>query len=284
MTAVTREWITSVLVSFMEDPASNAISPGHSEPAFAEPLIGFCKGDDPVFETIRDHIGDFYWTPQSAFAGAFPEDGATAADLTVIAWVLPQTLATRKEHRACKDFPGERWSRVRHFGEQVNDHLRRYLVARLTAAGVPAAAPVLSPAWRRETSPRYGYASSWSERHAAYACGLGTFGLSDGLITPVGKAVRVGSVVARIALASSERPYTDPHAYCLHYARNECRICAARCPAGAISKSGHDKVKCRTYIREVTGPYVRDHQLGIPVNACGLCQVKVPCESHIPLK
>jgi epoxyqueuosine reductase QueG len=30
-----------------------------------------------------------------------------------------------------------------------------------------------------------------SERHAAYAAGLGTFGLCDGLITSVGKAVRV---------------------------------------------------------------------------------------------
>jgi hypothetical protein len=36
------------------------------------------------------------------------------------------------------------------------------------------------------------YASSWSERHAAHAAGLGTFGLCDGLITAKGKAMQGG--------------------------------------------------------------------------------------------
>ena len=43
-------------------------------------------------------------------------------------------------------------------------------------------------------SEKYGMASCWSERHAAFVSGLGTFGLCDGLITPVGKAMRCGSV------------------------------------------------------------------------------------------
>lgn len=30
------------------------------------------------------------------------------------------------------------------------------------------------------------FGSNWSERHAAYVCGLGTFGLSKGLITDKG--------------------------------------------------------------------------------------------------
>jgi len=38
-----------------------------------------------------------------------------------------------------------------------------------------------------------GPASSWSERHAAYAAGLGTFSLNDALITPKGIAHRLGS-------------------------------------------------------------------------------------------
>ena len=46
--------------------------------------------------------------------------------------------------------------------------------------------------------------------------GLGTFGLCDGLITPVGKAVRIGSVIAKVRISSSPRPYNVHHAYCLH--------------------------------------------------------------------
>jgi hypothetical protein len=41
-------------------------------------------------------------------------------------------------------------------------------------------------------------------------------------------------------------------------------------------------VKCKAYIRGVTSPYVEQKLLGMPVNACGLCQVGVPCEKGIP--
>jgi epoxyqueuosine reductase QueG len=60
---------------------------------------------------------------------------------------------------------------------------------------------------RLSTHKHYGYASSWSERHAAHAAGLGTFGLCDGLITPKGKAMRAGSVVAKIQVEPSIRFY-----------------------------------------------------------------------------
>ena len=48
-------------------------------------------------------------------------------------------------------------------------------------------------------SEKYAYASTWSERHAAYAAGLGTFGLSDGLITAAGQGM--GRAVA-LAMAA----------------------------------------------------------------------------------
>ena len=106
-----------------------------------------------------------------------------------------------------------------------------------------ACAPALFPRWTRAQSPRYGFASTWSERHTAHVCGLGTFGLSDGLITPRGKAVRVGSVVVRARLTPTPRPYADHHEWCLFHAGGKCRACMKRCPAGAISEKGHDKVQ-----------------------------------------
>ena len=54
-------------------------------------------------------------------------------------------------------------------------------------------------------------------------------------------------------------------------------------PAGAISEAGHDKVKCKEYIRKVTAVHVEREQLGFRVNSCGLCQTKVPCEARNPL-
>ena len=140
---------------------------------------------------------------------------------------------------------------------------------------------MLSPRWERKTSERHGYASMWSERHAAYAAGLGTFGLSDGLITPLGKAMRTGSVVARIHVPPTPRPYTEHHAYCLHFTHGTCGRCIDRCPAGAITKEGHDKVRCKTYLRGEVKTYI-ETTYGFEGKGCGLCQTKVPCESGIP--
>ena len=66
----------------------------------------------------------------------------------------------------------------------------------LQGQGYLAVAPVISEAfvihWEGvDQAPR----STWSERHVAYAAGLGTFGLSRGLITARGIAMRCGSVV-----------------------------------------------------------------------------------------
>ena len=86
-------------------------------------------------------------------------------------------------------------------------------------------------------SARWVFSSAWSERHIAHACGLGTFGLCDGLITPVGKSMRLGSVIAQMPVEPASRPYTDHHAYCLHYARGTCGVCMQRCPVGASPRT-----------------------------------------------
>jgi epoxyqueuosine reductase len=127
------------------------------------------------------------------------------------------------------------------------------------------------------------YASTWSERHAAYAAGLGTFGLCDGLITPAGKAVRVGSVIANIQIRPTPRPYTDHHGYCLFYTQGLCGKCIPRCPVGALSENGHNKRTCRSHIRPATEDYVKTN-FGFEGYGCGLCQTGVPCESKIPTK
>ena len=153
----------------------------------------------------------------------------------------------------------------------------------LSKSGFQAVAPLLSPLYKMQMSEKYGFASTWYERHAAYASGLGTFGLCDGLITPKDKALRVGSVVARIQLPVTTRPYDNHHAYCLFCAKGTCGDCAARCPAGAITKEeGHDKKLCMTHLG-TTANYVSS-TFGFKGYGCGLCQTNVPCESQIPVK
>jgi len=276
--------ISEHLEKWMDDRANNALEPGSDSPAFAAPLVGFSSGEDELFQLLKDDIGrDFYWTPLEAFTTAFPDETVRAEELSVIAWVLPQTEQTRLAHRKAEGVPSSEWSKARHFGEKVNENLRRHVVSLLNDNGCKACAPVLLPQWSRAVSKKYGFASSWSERHAAHVCGLGTFGMSDGLISPAGKAIRVGSVVVRKRYEPSPRPYEKHNEWCLHQATGKCLVCMSRCPSGAISKAGHDKITCKEYIRNVTAVHVEEEQLGFRVNSCGLCQTKVPCENRNPV-
>jgi epoxyqueuosine reductase QueG len=167
------------------------------------------------------------------------------------------------------------------YGEQFNMVLRNQVVAWLAGQGIEAVAPMAAEFWSRSDKGPYAPCSNWSERHAAFASGLGTFGLCDGLITPAGKAMRTGSVVARIAIPPSPRPYADPHAYCLHYTHGTCAKCIPRCPVNAIDEQGHNKKRCQQYT-EGKMPEFLKATYNIEISACGLCQVDVPCMDRIP--
>ncbi len=275
-------WMTSVIRDFVATSRQNALNGESGEKAFDAPLVGFSNGADPLYAEYVAHIGDFYLEPADFFLKAFPDEPAVdPRALTVISWILPSTRATRKEQAARHRRPGERWIRVRHFGELFNVALRKHVVQTLAEAGILAVAPMLSDSWSRSDQGPYAPCSNWSERHAAYAAGLGTFGLCDGLITPVGKAMRTGSVVARLTISPTERSYDDHHAYCLFHSQGTCGRCIDRCPVQALSESGHDKRACLHYTEHKMNRYTR-RSYGIDTYACGLCQADVPCTDHIP--
>jgi ferredoxin len=274
-------WIKTLVQDFLASP-ENTLQNASNERAFDPALIGFSRGDDPVFESFKEHVGPFHWTPLEIFQTTFPGVPVKPEELTVISWILPQTRATKEDNRKETMYPSERWARARIFGEKVNEKLRRHVEDALQAAGCEAVAPMLSKLWERKTSDRFVFASTWSERHMAYASGLGTFGLCDGLITPVGKAMRTGSVVARIQIPPTPRPYENHRAYCLFFSHGTCKKCIPRCPVGALTEAGHDKLKCLQHLRPATAEYVKA-QYGFDGYGCGLCQTKVPCESKVPL-
>ena len=276
-----KSWIGKIVRDFCVSPA-NSLKNGTGEPAWEKPLVAYARGDDPLFERLKADIGSFYWTPVEAFGLAYPGLECSPSALSVICYVLPQTEATRLDQRAAIEVPAERWARSRFHGEEFNCALRLHLAEQLTQAGYPAVAPERLPGFDYRQSEQFGLASNWSERHTAWVAGLGTFGLSDGLITKVGKAVRFGSVVVNMDLEATPRPYAGHQDWCLWYAQGTCGVCMQRCPAEAITESGHDKPQCFDYIRNVTTPYVRDNY-GTGATPCGLCQVKIPCESKSPL-
>jgi epoxyqueuosine reductase len=249
-------WLNDVITEFVANSPKNSLKMEPDEKAWDEVLVGFSSGADPIYHTYKDVVGESHWTPLEAFSIQFPDVAVRSEDLTVISWVLPQREATKADNRKETFYPSRRWVQARFPGEEFNNSLRLHVVQELNRRDIKSLAPVLLPQWSWGKSEKYVLTSNWSERHAAYAAGLGTFGLSDGLITPKGKAHRVGSVVANLSIPASKR---------------------------AITESGHDKKKCWNHAGGTCAEFVKKNY-GFDGYGCGLCQTKVPCESGIPAK
>jgi len=275
-------WVEKLIQKFIANSPVNTMENDAGEPAWDSALVGFASGADPIWQQYKEYVGAFHWTPWEIFNQHCPGEKATPEKLTVISWVLPQREMVRNTNRRARKYPSEEWARIRIYGEKFNVALRHHVVQSLEQAGHAAVAPMLTPNWTIVISERFSYASSWSERHAAHAAGLGTFGLSDGLITARGKAMRTGSIVAKISIPPTPRPYADHQAYCLFYAEGTCGKCIDRCPVCAITEAGHDKEKCRQHLVR-SSEYVRE-TYRFEGYGCGLCQVGVPCESRISVK
>jgi ferredoxin len=285
----TKQWLIDEVTEFIATSELNRMGEGFGdEPMWGPPRVRFANGADPLFEQYKDpHIvGPAHWTPLEAFNKVYPDAQASAEDITVVNWILPQTPVTKDSMKRPDSYPmpSERWARGRVIGETINEALRKHMMRQCAIAGFRAVAPVLLPEWERLFDVPYRVITSkWSERHAAYAAGQGTFGLCDALITPVGKAHRTGSILFwGEKIEPDPRPYTDPHEWCLYHRFGTCAACTFRCPVGAITKeNGHDKNKCKAFMHTDTPPFLLEHY-GLTGYACGFCQVSVPCQDGIP--
>lgn len=250
-----------------------------SGPFFGSPLVGFASADDPLFETYRSVIGPFHLTPRQWLMKA---GGSEKSGGTVVSWILPISEGTRISNRAERTEPSRAWAVTRNDGEVFNNLLRKRLESFLREQGHIAVAPVSHPAWQTLHDPKVGAASAWSERHAAFAAGLGTFSLNDGLITEAGIAHRCGSVITSLQLPATGRTYAGIYDHCLYYSKNLCGACVARCPVDAISREqGHDKAACQAYTYGELQPRLQQ-RYGVAICGCGLCQTRIPCEHRNP--
>ncbi len=264
------ELVSSEITGFISDHPGNSVPCG-AGPYFDPPLVGFSYAEDPLYDQYKQVIGTFHLTPQELLPGA----------VSVISWILPIGSSVRATNRIQSEWPSREWSETRTHGEALNGELRRHLVTWLEGMGQRAVAPQYSPLWQELGDTPVGIASTWSERHAAYAAGLGTFSLNDGFITSRGIAHRCGSIVTDLPLAASPRTAPSHRHNCLRYRNERCGACITRCPVGAVTDEGHDKLRCREYVYS-TVPHRLAEVYNVSQLGCGLCQTKVPCESMIP--
>jgi len=269
----------------VRESQENRLSLIDGSPIFEEPLVGVADGDDPLFTEYKKIIGPFHFTPREMLERSLALTGGVRRDIkdiSVICWALPIAKRTQVTNAHRDEWPSLRWAHTRYYGEKFNESLRQQLVSLLTGQGHLAVAPMLSPLWKLLPNYPGGPTSNWSERHALYVAGMGSFGLSDGFITTKGVAMRCGSVITNMKLPATPRLCVSHTDNCLFYINRSCGVCIDRCPAGAITAKGHNKVQCFDYAHKHLEHLYKRY--AVENFGCGLCQTGVPCESGIPAK
>lgn len=231
---------------------------------FEAPLVGIGSAKDELYEALKQEgvVGPWHMLPEEWMPGA----------KTIISLFFPFTEEVKKSNRESVGNPSTAWLYGRVEGQQYISSYIKMLGALLEEQGIKTCIPCVDERFQQiQEGSTFG--SNWSERHTAYICGLGTFGLSKGIITEKGMAGRFASIIIDKEMIADERKYTGIYDYCTN-----CGACIRRCPAEAISfEEGKDHVKCNACLKESKEKFA-------PRYGCGLCQTKVPCESGIPIK
>jgi epoxyqueuosine reductase QueG len=257
------EWdIGQELAEFVRTDGGNALAAFGGMRIYQEPLLAVASAEDPWFDRFTEPgiLGPTFLKPQEWLAGG----------RSVLSYFLPFTRPVRDSNRGA-GLPSEVWVSARIDGEAFNEAARTFLMGALVRRGAQACAPTQDPRFRVEAR-----VANWSERHAAFVAGLGTFGLHRALITAKGTTGRIGSVITTLALPPTPRPYVRFDEYCPFLTQGKCGACMRRCPPSAISPAGKDHRICSDYIdREVLARFR-------PRYGCAKCNLSVPCEAGIP--
>ena len=268
---------------------------------FTDPLIGVAQGDDPIFQKFKDVVTPEHLTPLELWQSCSQEN-ISASKLHIISIIFPYVDKIREESKNIIDLPriklpSEIYSVGRNYANEFKKDVLREVVKYLQEKGFRAVGGMICDTFNIIT--KGGFYSNWSERHIAFAAGLGTFSLHEGLITEVGCNIRLASAVTDAPLEVTPRKSDEPYGNCLFFAKGTCMKCVENCPANAISKDGHDKIKCYNYGQKIArkmivhlGSLLKPHVRRIngevkdqrPPVGCAFCQFGVPCMDKNPME
>lgn len=258
------EAVEEYIKHIVENDFRNTLPEWDNPPIFTTPLVGISSAHDPLYRRLQDPEVE---GPQLRL----PEEWLPGAE-SVISFFLPYSKdivgSYKKDSRySSLESASGKWN-----GSKFLNVVRRGLIRFAREHGGEGVAPNIDARYDSDV-----FRPFWSERHAAFAGGLGTFGLHQGLITEKGVFGRIGSVITTLKIPPDVRPYTDVYEYCLYTYDGSCKACITRCPSKAITDAGKIYGVC---LNHGNAEHFKDWGYG----ACHHCSTFVPCSTGIPAK
>lgn len=219
---------------------------------YRKPLVGFASAYDPLFDEIKNIVGQHHLHPTELLPDA----------KTVIAFFIPFAEEIVKANRKGTYVVPE-WSIAYTETNKLLERISAKLMDELKVYGIKAVTQKPTDNFNEDD-----LTASWSHKSVAYVAGLGTFGLNTMLITSAGCAGRLGSLVISEEIAATPRPSEE---YCRFLKDGKCKYCVIKCPSGALTTHGIDKQKCWNYMLDKRDP---DLDRGCGKCAMGPCALK----------
>ncbi len=227
---------------------------------FRKPLIKFADAEDPIFNKLKEAAGS-----QHALPAELLPDAAT-----VISYFIPLSKDVVNSNIEGR-MSSREWAQAYLDLNELIGELDRYLKKEIEDMGYKAVIIPTRIDFDKNTFKNY-----WSHRHAAYAAGLGKFGLNNMLITEQGCCGRFASLVTNLKIEPSERQEKE---YCLYKAGEDCRECVDRCVNGSLQVDKFDAEKC--YQMLIYNDLYHSDLLKA-TEVCGKCCVGIPCSLTDP--
>ena len=219
------------------------------------PLVGFADADDPYIQNLPQLNTDRHLLPQDFM----PHPTVV---ISIFVPFLPEIA--NSNIGVADDLPSRLWEYAYDTTNTMLAHLCQALAEFIRSKGCDAAVP------DNVTMYTDILKSNWSQRHLAYAAGLGTFGINNMLITDSGCCGRYTSVVADIPDAVTASALAQER--CLYKKNGSCAKCVANCFSGALTTDGFNRELCQKMC------------LRSKSDCCGKCDTDIPCAFSLPGK
>lgn len=242
------------IVQFISDYKSN----NHLTTNWQTPLIGFADAKSDYFKDLKKIVSETHYEPQMFMT-----------DCTiVISYFLPFSSDIGHSNKE-GDEPSLLWVTAYNETNKLFLEINQHLIRLIERWGYQAVSP--SPVGMIDDEHIY---SNWSQRHVAFAAGLGTFGVNNMLITEAGTCGRLYSLITNLPV-EPDQPLSEER--CLYKRCETCGLCVKRCPIHALDlKESFDRAACAKRLDGF------DKKFGADV--CGKCVVNLPCTYQNPTK
>lgn len=247
-----KNYIRNYIVSFVEDyPAKNGM-----ERIWRTPLVGYADVNLPFVRNLKEIVTEVHMMPEDVLEN--PK--------VVISYFIPFTKDLERTNVGVEDNKASvQWADAYKATNKMMGELSAHLAEELNKMGYRAAVPTGKGMLYDELK------SDWSQRHMAYAAGLGTFGINNMLITREGCCGRYHSIVADIPV-EADAPLQEEN--CLYKSKGLCKKCVSNCFSGALTTEGFDRFKCFEACEKNMAIY--------GVDICGKCVTDIPCAFGVP--